>query len=175
MNTYHINVTSSDTMGFAWIENIIQLANIGAVMKPGTIPYTRFPHSLSMVLEAEVPPTPTATMHVFEVDSNRRVHATLDDTIPLGSVVAPAPTVAAVFSMNEDGDDDIKEDEEEVEETTEEGEKDLSTNDEGQPWSREDLDAMTWDQVKAVGKAVGVTGRDREKVIKGYLAAVSAK
>lgn len=72
---YHIHVTSSDSLGLNMIENIIELANMGATMKPGSLPSMRFPHSCSMVLETDTPPTPRATMRVFEFDSNKEVFA----------------------------------------------------------------------------------------------------
>lgn len=67
MNKYQLHITSSDTFGMAWLQTIIDCANMGATMTPGTIPMTRFPHHITMDLETETPPTPTATLRVFEV------------------------------------------------------------------------------------------------------------
>lgn len=73
MNKYHIHVTSKDSLGMNMIENIIELANMGATMKEGTLPAMRFPHSCSMVIEADEPPTPSAVMRVFEYDTNKEI------------------------------------------------------------------------------------------------------
>ncbi len=40
-------------------------------------------------------------------------------------------------------------------------------------YTREQLDAMKWDDLKNVCKAVGITGRDRELITNSYLEAVS--
>ena len=142
MNRYHLVITGADPVGFQFINNVIEMAALGAVLKEGTIPFMGFPRTVSMTLDAELPPTPTASIRVFEEGTNKEIHATLHET--------KGP--AATFSMEE---------------------KDLSTQDDGTPWTRELLDSLTWDEVKAIGKSVGVTGRDREKVIKGYLEKVS--
>lgn len=143
MNKYHIHVTSSDSLGLNMIENIIAMANMGATLKPGTLPSMRFPHSCSMILESETPPIPSATVRVFEFDSNKEIFK---------AFVEP---VAATFSL----------DVEDVVDTV-----DKSTND-GTPWTKEQLDAMDWEtEFKAVCKAVDITGRSRDKMTKEYLA-----
>lgn len=85
---YHIHVTSKDSLGMNMIENIIELANMGATLKEGTLPAMRFPHSVSMVLESDTPPTPSAVMRVFEYDTNKEIFPVF---------VAP---VAATFSVD---------------------------------------------------------------------------
>lgn len=82
MNKYHLHVTCSDTLGLNLIENVIELANMGAKLKPGTIPSMRFPHSCSMILEAEQPPTPRATVRVFEYDTNKEIFAAFVEPTP---------------------------------------------------------------------------------------------
>jgi hypothetical protein len=142
---YHLHVTSSDSLGFNLIENIIELANLGAKLKPGTLPSMRFPHSCSMELEAETPPTPRATVRVFEQDSNKEIFA---------AFVEP---VAATFSLD-------------VEEATEVVVVDKGTNG-GTPWTKEQLDSMDWEtEFKEVCKAVDISGRSRDKMTKEYLA-----
>lgn len=91
MQKYHIHVTSSDSLGMNLIENVVKLAGMGATIKPGTIPAMRFPHSVSMVLEAEEAPYTSACIRVFEFDSSKEI-------------VNPQPVetpVAAKFSMDE--------------------------------------------------------------------------
>lgn len=139
---YHIYVTSVDSLGFNLIENIIEMANLGAVLKPGTLPIMRFPHSCSMYLESAVTPTPRAGIRVFEYDTNKEVFA---------AFVEPK---AATFDMNAD----------------EEKVVDLSTN-QGTPWTREQLLGMDFNtELRAVCESVGVTGRSKDKMIKEYLA-----
>lgn len=138
---YHLHVTSKDPLGFNMIENIIELAAQGAVLKEGTMPYMRFPHSVSMVIETDTPPTPSAFVRVFEYDTNKELKAKFIEA------------KAAEFSM--DAGPDIS----------------LATNDRGEPWSKEELDAMDWEtEFKAVCKAVGITGRSRDKMTREYLA-----
>jgi len=145
MNKYHLVITSSDTFGMAWLQTIIAMANLGAVMKEQTIPKTTFPHMISMTLEAETPPVPSATLRVFDLDSNREVFA---------AFVEPK---AAAFSMEAD---------DSVAETV----VDKSTND-GTPWTKEQLDGMNWKtEFKEVMKACEIGGRDREQMTKEYLA-----
>lgn len=143
VKSYHLHVTSTDSLGMNMIENIIKLANAGATLKPGSIPFMRFPHSVSMVITTDTPPTPSATVRVFEMDTNKEVFA---------AFVEP---VAATFSL--DSDDTV--------ETV-----DVSKNGDT-PWTKDQLDGMDWEtEFKAVCKAVGITGRSRDKMTKEYLA-----
>lgn len=147
MQKFHIHVTSSDSLGMNLIENVIMLANMGAVMKPGTIPAMRFPHSVSMILEADEPPFTSACVRVFEADSSQEIK----NPKP---VVEP---VSATFSM-ESSDD-------EVSDNSDEGDK---------VYTKEELLAMDFDtEFREVCKAVGVTGRGRDKMIKEYLEKVA--
>lgn len=144
VKSYHLHVTSTDSLGMNMIENVIKLANAGATLKPGSIPFMRFPHSVSMVITTDTPPTPSATVRVFEMDTNKEVFA---------AFVAP---VAASFSLDT---------EDEVETVV-----DVSKNGET-PWTKEQLDAMDWEtEFKEVCKSVGITGRSRDKMTKEYLA-----
>lgn len=139
---FHIHVTGGDTLGFGWLENVVKIANMGGVIKPGTIPATRFPHSASMVTVG-VHPVPSATVRVFEYDTNKEIFAAFVE-----------PTVST-FSLNvDDGEDTV----------------DKSTNN-GTPWTKEQLEAMDWEtEFKEVCSASGITGRSRAKMTKEYLA-----
>lgn len=140
VKSYHLHVTSTDSLGMNMIENIIKLANAGATLKPGSIPFMRFPHSVSMVMTTDTPPTPSATVRVFEMDTSKEVFA---------AFVEP---VAATFSL--DSDDTV----------------DVSKNGDT-PWTKDQLDGMDWEtEFKVVCKAVGITGRSRDKMTKEYLA-----
>ena len=139
-NKYHIHVTGSDNLGLNFIENIIEIANLGAVLKEGTLPNMRWPHSASLVLEAENPPTPSASVRVFEYDSCKEIFAAF--------VEKEAP---AEFTMET------------------EDKVDHSTNN-GTPWTKEQLDAMEWeDEFKKVMTAAGISGRQRNTMTNNYL------
>jgi len=141
VKSYHLHVTSSDSLGMNLIENIIELAGKGATLKPGTIPFMRFPHSVSMVITTDTPPLPTAFCRVFELDSSKEVHAVFVEK------------AAATFSM----------------ESTDEDTVDVGKNGDT-PWTKEQLDAMDWEkEFKEVCKAVGITGRYRDKMTKAYV------
>lgn len=142
---YHIHVTSKDSLGMNLIENVILLANMGATMKEGTLPAMRFPHSVSMVLEADEPPTPSPVMRVFEYGTNKEIFPVF---------VAPK---GATFSTET--------------ETTEKVDK--STNS-GTPWTKEQLDAMDWDtEFKVVMTDAGIDGKRRAKMTTDYISKYS--
>lgn len=142
MNKYHIHVTSSDSLGMNLIENVVKIANMGAVIKPGTIPAMRFPHSVSMVLESEEAPYTSACIRVFEFDSCQEIKN-------------PQPVeekVVATFSMDSSDED----------------------SDKPKVYTKEELQAMDFEtELREVCKAVGVTGRGRDKMIKEYLEKVA--
>lgn len=144
MNKYHIHVTSSDSLGMNLIENVVKLANMGAVIKPGTIPAMRFPHSVSMVLEAEEAPYTSACIRVFEFDSSQEIK-----NPEIAQAVMPS---AAAFSMDSSDED----------------------SDKPKVYTKEELQAMDFEtELREVCKAVGVTGRGRDKMIKEYLEKVA--
>jgi hypothetical protein len=122
------------------IENVIKLANMGAVMKPGTIPAMRFPHSVSMVLEAETPPFTSACIRVFEFDSNQEIK---------NQEVAQAVMPAFEFSM--DAESEV-----------------TSGNAPYTKEQLLEMDFDT--EFRSVCKEVGVVGRSKDKMIKEYLA-----
>lgn len=132
---YHLVLTSSDPIGLSLVYEIVVAANLGAVVKEGTIPSLKFPFTVSMELESDVEP---------EANPHRRVFR--EDNSEVAIVVAPAAPVASAFSTE-------------------------STD--AKVYSREDLDAMQWPEVQSIAKVIGVTGRDREKVTKAYLAKVA--
>lgn len=140
LNKYHIHVTSSDSLGLNLIENIIAMANLGATLKPGTLPSMRFPHSCSLILESETPPIPSATVRVFEFDSSKEIFK---------AFVEP---VAATFSMDADT---------VVDKSTNDGTPWTKEQLDAMDWESE---------FKEVCKSVDITGRSRDKMTKEYLA-----
>ena len=53
MNEYKVLVTGSDSIGYSFMKNIIELANKGAVLEEGKVPALRFPHQAWMYLNTE--------------------------------------------------------------------------------------------------------------------------
>lgn len=90
MTKYKLHITGSDSIGLNFVENVVAMANLGAIIEPGTYPTMRFPHGVTMILEAETPPTPSAVIRVFDAETNKEVFAAFIE-----------PT-AATFSMETD-------------------------------------------------------------------------
>lgn len=67
MALYEIHVTSKDHIGMNFLQNVIDLANMGATQKEGTIPMMRFPFSAKMVIETDVEPVASPHMRVFNM------------------------------------------------------------------------------------------------------------
>lgn len=144
MATYEIHVTGSDPVGFNFLDNVVEMASKGAKIKEGQMPFLKFPHRCTMVLEAEEAPTPTAFIRVFHEDTKKEVYAKKIEAV---KVEQPDGT----FSVEID--------------------PAVATNDKGEPWTKEQLDAMSWDELKLVVKAAtGQSGRDRQKLTREYLA-----
>lgn len=53
MNEYKVLVTGSDSIGYSFMKNIIELANKGAVLEEGKVPALRFPQSCWMYLQTK--------------------------------------------------------------------------------------------------------------------------
>ena len=140
LNKYKLYITGSDPLGLNFVENIVDMANLGAIITPGTYPKMTFPHGVVMILEAENPPTPTACIRVFEFDSNKEVFA---------AFVEP---VVSTFSLDA------------------EFEVDKSTNGGIPWTKDQLLGMDFDTELRAVCKSVGITGRSKDKMIKEYLA-----
>lgn len=53
MNEYLVLVTGSDSIGYSFMQNVIELANMGAVLEDKKVPALRFPHSCWMYLQTK--------------------------------------------------------------------------------------------------------------------------
>lgn len=53
MNEYLVLVTGSDSIGYSFMQNVIELANMGAVLEDNKVPALRFPHSCWMYLRTK--------------------------------------------------------------------------------------------------------------------------
>lgn len=138
---YEIHVGSADHIGMGMINGIIEVAALGGKLKEGSIPYMRFPYMTVMTLEADEPPMPTPSMRVFEAESKKEVHAVM------------VQAKQSEFSM-------------ELEDTPK---VDLSLNGD-RPWSKEELEAMDFDnEFKPVMAAAGITGKKRALMQNNYL------
>lgn len=51
MNEYKVLVTGSDSIGYSFMKNIVELANMGATLEDGKVPSLRFPQSAWMYLQ----------------------------------------------------------------------------------------------------------------------------
>lgn len=53
-NKYIVLVTGTkDSLGFDFLKNVVALANKGAVLQEGKVPFMRFPHQAFMYLETD--------------------------------------------------------------------------------------------------------------------------
>lgn len=53
MNEYLVLVTGNDGIGYTFIKNVIELANMGAILEEGKVPTMRFPFSAWMYLKTD--------------------------------------------------------------------------------------------------------------------------
>lgn len=127
---YQLVVKCGNSLGFGWLEQIVELANQGAVLKDGVMQMLKFPHTCWMEIESDVEPTPNPFVRVFREDK---------------SEVLAVKEVEEVNSFSMDIDTSVRK-------------------------TKEELDALEWDEFKALLKANGIGGRDRNKMTNQYLA-----
>ena len=53
MNEYKILVTGNDGIGYNFMSNVVELANMGATLEEGKVPCLRFPFSAWMYLKTD--------------------------------------------------------------------------------------------------------------------------
>lgn len=140
--TYDIHIKGSDALGFNFLRDIVAMANLGATMKVGVWPRLTFPHHARMVLESEVEPEATPHIRVFDGNGKEVRIKPLE--------VVKVEHSDGTFSMEVD--------------------PAIAVNPaDGKRWSQDALEAMSWDEFKAVCKADGFGGRDRTKMQRTYL------
>lgn len=139
---YELHIKGNETLGFTFMETVVKMANLGATIKQGEWPRLTFPHQMKMILESDVEPDASPFCRVFGEDGKEvRIK-------PLEVVQIEKPD--GTFSMEVD--------------------PSIAMNEaSGKRWSKDELEAMTWDEFKAVCKADGFGGRDRAKMTKTYL------
>jgi hypothetical protein len=52
-NEYKVLVTGNDGIGYTFMKNVIELANMGATLEEDKVPALRFPHSCWMYLKTD--------------------------------------------------------------------------------------------------------------------------
>jgi hypothetical protein len=140
---YEIHVTSSDPLGINFIRNIVDIAKKGGDFKENEVVRLAFPHHCKMILESDVEPIPDPQHRVFEVESGKEVRIKKIEATPV-------QTEGGAFIMEVD--------------------PALATTDSGARYTKEQLDALDWNEFKIVLKADEITGRDRNKMTTQYLA-----
>lgn len=105
MNKYLCYVTGSDTLGYSFMQNVVKLAQKGAVLQDKKVPVMRFPQSAWMTLTTE---------EIMEDSPGFRFQIVQEKL------------------------------------------------------SKEELEEMEWDNLRAVCKKRGITGRDRQQLIRQY-------
>lgn len=150
---YEVHVTSKDQFGQDLVDHLLKLGALGAKQKEGTFSKLSFPFRVTLEVEADEPPMPSATVKVYD-EKKKEVFA----------------TVLQAQAKKEEKKEESKANFSVEQEESEDGEVDLSTNDDGQPWTKEQLEDLDWDIFKKVMKAsFGITGRDRAKMQRQYL------
>lgn len=130
---YQLVVKCGNSLGFGWLEQIVELANQGAVLKDGVMQMLKFPHTCWMEIESDVEPTPNPFVRVFREDKSE---------------------VLIVKEVEEDEEGSFS--------------MDIDTS---VRLTKEQLDALDWTtEFKPLMKAVGIGGRDRNKMTNQYLA-----
>lgn len=153
---YEVHVSGKDALGSNIIEEVLALGALGAKQKEGQLNLLKFPFRMVFEVEAEEPPMPSAQRRVFDA-KKKEVFATVLQAQAKKEEKKVENKEVANFS---------------VEQEVEEPEVDLSTNDAGEPWTKEQLEDLDWDTFKAVVATKDVRGRARDKMTKQYLEAV---
>jgi len=144
MALYEIHIASADMLGFGMIDSIIEYAAKGAVRKDGVLPVMKFPFQIVMTHETEEEPVPTPTCRVFNMDDKAR-------EVRIKKV--------EVVKVEKESGGFIKE----VDPV-------FATDDNGKRFTKEALEALSWEDFKNILKADNISGRDRQKMTKQYLA-----
>lgn len=152
---YEVHVTSKDQFGQDLVDHLLKLGALGAKQKEGTFSKLSFPFRVTLEVEADEPPMPSATVKVYD-EKKKEIFATVLQAQAKKEEKKEEPK--ANFSVEQ--------------EESEGGEVDLSTNDDGQPWTKEQLEDLDWDTFKAVVATKSVTGRSRDKMTRQYLEAI---
>jgi len=67
---YQLIVKCGNSLGFGWLETIVELAKQGAVLKEGVNQMLKFPHTCYMEIESEEDPVATPFVRVFREDKS---------------------------------------------------------------------------------------------------------
>ncbi len=165
---YEIHLTSKDMFGQDVVDNLLELGKLGAVKKEGTFAHMKFPYTVYLEVEAEEPPMPSAQIRVFDHKKKEVFAKALEEQRKEKEKAEQkeakkAESKASNFSVEQEDKDD-----------EDEGEADnsLATNDQGEPWTKEQLEDLEWSVFKKVVATRKIKGRDRVKMQRQYLEAV---
>lgn len=164
---YEIHLTSKDMFGQDVVDNLLELGKLGAVKKEGTFAHMKFPYTVYLEVEADEPPMPSAQIRVFDHKKKEVFAKALEEQRKEKEKAEQkeakkAESKASNFSVEQEDKDD----------EDEEADNSLATNDQGKPWTKEQLDDLEWSVFKKVVATQKVKGRDRVKMTRQYLEAV---
>ena len=159
MPLYSVHVNSKDQFGQDLVDNLLWLGSLGAKQKEGSFSKLSFPFRVQLELEADEPPMPSATVKVYDY-KNKEIFATV---LQAQAKKEDKKAEAVHFSVDQEEDKVPSVD------------MSLALNDEGKPWTKEQLDDLDWDTFKAVTATQNITGRSRDKMTKQYLEATKVK
>ena len=150
---YEVHVSSKDMFGHDVVDMLLHFGSLGAKVKEGTFPRMKFPYSVILELEAEEPPMPSGQVRVFDY-KNKEIFANvlLDQ---LREKEKAAEKEGGNFSVEQKKDEEV--------------DNSLALNPEGNPWTKEQLEDLSWEALKRVCASVGLKGRDRNKLTREYL------
>lgn len=149
---YEVHVSSKDMNGHDVVDMLLHFGSLGAKVKEGTFPRMKFPYSVILELEAEEPPMPSGQVRVFDY-KNKEIFA---------NVLLDQLREKEKAAEKEGGNFSVEQKEDEIDNS-------LALNPEGNPWTKEQLEDLSWEALKRVCASVGLKGRDRNKLTREYL------
>lgn len=161
---YEIHLTSKDMFGQDVVDNLLELGKLGAVKKEGTFAHMKFPYTVYLEVEADEPPMPSAQIRVFDHKKKEVFAKALEEQRKEKEKAEQkeakkAESKASNFSVEQEDKDD-----------EDEADNSLATNDQGEPWTKEQLEDLDWNTFKkALKQSQGITGRNRPQMLKQYL------
>ena len=156
---YEIHITSKDTFGHDVVDQLLRFGKYDNVqVKQGTLPHLKFPFTVYLTLEADEAPMPSAQVRVFDYKKREVFANVLAEELKKKEKLAEKEAKAN-FSVEQ--------------EEKEEDNSALALNPAGEPWTKEQLDDLEWSVFKRVMSTKDVKGRDRQRMSRQYLEAVS--
>ena len=156
---YEIHITSKDTFGHDVVDQLLRFGKYDNVqVKQGTLPHLKFPFTVYLTLEADEAPMPSAQVRVFDYKKREVFANVLAEELKKKEKLAEKEAKANFSVEQEDKEEDNSA---------------LALNPAGEPWTKEQLDDLEWSVFKRVMSTKDVKGRDRQRMSRQYLEAVS--